>query len=548
MSLIQPNGSRLVDERRRRGFRRNERGVLEKLPLTHGFAKVVDSTVDPETAQEIYNLAKSLRMLSTDGLNVSEAKKIKDQADQIQTQLKILLEPLKPVAANIYSEAQRPDKSIRFYSEVSGLELCWRQGAHLSREQPGTNTVQRLTRGREHFALVSSKGANPQQWHDRAAGSVLAVDLRDFLSEMARDNDWVFKLKNNDGSSRFEVQLTSRKESLHILISPHRAVDQDSKFDGIVLTTTDGKSGSFPRLTLRDSTRAKIDGRKLHTQLHQGNGNDIFIEDYFQRMTHGYGSRARFSNHPISLRNAVLGLMNGELSFVGGVDGITKGFDSRIAYGLVDREQVAVVQDLVHRDLFYAERGRIAYDFVSRVPGFTMMLDEYNGSDARFGKGAVIYPIPDTKEASSEAWTSDLEVPKIVVNPSSQFLHGRQFLPTDWANTLVIFHSTNVESARQNRQGFFNWLHEQNNARPFGIPEYNYRDLGIKVEYSSQPKRIRSAMRSFLHEYELDLESVETPRADVAPNAPFDLKTNFLDWETGESMKGDRPGPIARDY
>lgn len=557
---IQPNPHRAQEERRRRGFYTDNNGRRVKKPLKHGFAKVVDDTVDQDVRESIHEKAVELRNLSLEGLSRAEAVVVKRHADTLQKELRKLLEPLKALQAKDYELVTRPDRSkVRLYSEISGLELRWRSGPEFSPDTSRT-TVQRLTRGRDHFALVGAANSHANLWHNRALGASISVDLRDYLYQMAQDNGWSFRLNNNEGTSRFDVTMSSSSASLDILISPHRPLDPKSDFTGVVLTTTDGQSEKFQRLTMRSAASATINGRKLHEQLHAGNGNKTYIEDYYQRMTLDRDGSPRFNHRPITLYQSVYGLMTGELAFVEGVDGICRGFDARTRYALVDREQVAIVQDLVKRDLFFAERRRIAMDFVSKVPGFTMYLDEHSHNESRWGKGAVIYPVPDPKESTTQEWTPQLGYKKIVVNPSATFLnhrangrYGQTFVQEDWENTLVIFHSTNKTSMASNRQGFYDWLKSQNDARPFdGTPEINLRDLGIEIFSSGIPKKIRAKMYSYLSEYQLDFSSeamhaqeASQPRTPVA-DPDFNFET-FINHETGGTVAIARPDdPPAR--
>ena len=249
-----------------------------------------------------------------------------------------------------------------------------------------------------------------------------------------------------------------------------------------------------------------MDVEETRERLRSGQGDTILIEDYVQTRalrkpeTRNQGGRTEnrpkpiFDRPPVKLGDAVIDLMGLEVVYVEGTHEIDNFvFRNASRFSIVPRADGNAIRTLINQNKYYADRRRIAKDFLSRHSGLTLEFDDRKEHAPRFGKGLVIFEPQKTRYGKSKTWSPDLDAHKVVINPYGQDLE--KFDPANWKDTLVIFHSRNKAQAKSQRRQFENWL--TNN----GVDK---NAVGLVTLHTSDPAKVRGNMYGYLKQPELE--------------------------------------------
>lgn len=568
-------------------LRVDEEGQIHLAPLANPYALKIDGNTDPEIAQEFQKLSVQLRELGKVLDSNGPSKKVEAEVAQISGRLEVLSQSLDIVPVEFYSQATNPE-NIHFYCDCCFLPLKWRNGPRIVVEPSMKQKLEDLSMlSDEELETLSAlsedelenlKSLNPVELrkvrdhfthtgfsksvHERGPGTSLAKYLRNYVYFLAADNGWSCELV--DGSKKTEVHLRlhnkEKNKKLDLLLAPFGKLDPESNFKGVIVTSSE-KSGMFKRLTIRGLTRAKLDVELTEEKLKKGNGDTLLIEDYVQlTASNGRDKTPRFIKPNIRFRDALIGLMNRDLEFVEGtheIDDFTFRKSSRFA--LARRSDGNVLRKLINDNRYYADRRRIASDIVERFPGHTVEFDDRKEHKPRFGKGIVVFPTQNVRGGRSTIWSQSLDVKKIVINPYSDELYKQEkFVPEDWKNTLVIFHSRDKDTAAQQRRSFGEWMRagirEANIARAKqGLLSITPESIGLEPFHSSVPSKVRGKIRGYLTQFEI-VENMgrggpfDDQSSTDANAMGYDLFAHGLGTETVESEVGERapePTPIG---
>lgn len=531
-------------EKVERGILRvGEDGRIHLAPLKNPFALKVDANhTDPELAKEFIELSTKLREL---GQSVSgnvidrrlerSIKKITDRLDELSSRL----DPV-PVESVVQGESK---EQHRYFCECCYLEMTWRNGPRNAIERSEKEKLGELAelseeeleelramsfedlewlrkqnpaefrKGRDYFSHLPTKGKDVI--HGRGPGVSLACDIRNYLEHVANRNGWEFEVLDNKNKSRILVQIRNKEKNTtkKFLIAPFGELlpTDDPK---AILITSSQKSGTAKRLTIRGLTSSSVDIEATRERLRSGQGDSILIEDYVQtKLLRFPNGRPKFERPPVKLGDAVVGLMRLEAIYVAGTHEIDDPiFKHAPKYSLIERADGNEMRKLIQRNMYYADRRRIAKDFLKRHSGLTLEFDDRKEHQPRFGKGLVVFEPKDTLYGKSKTWSPDLNTRKVIINPYGTSLE--KFRAEDWKDTLVIFHSRNKSQAQAQRRQFQNWLDRN------GVDK---DEIGLVTLHTSDPAKVRGNMYGFLKQPELDFKISEYENIDGSPfGDPFD--------------------------
>ncbi len=521
-----------------------EDGQIHLAPLRNPFALKVDVMLtDPEVAKEFIELSQKLRGLGQHVQeNVVDAQ-VEESIKQISLQLDKLSEQLDPVP--VESVIQGEDKvRHRYFCECCFIEMTWRNGprnpiersenvklgelAQLTDEEleelramsyEDLEILRRMNpvefrKGRDYFAHLPTKGKD--YIHDRGPGVSLAKDIRNYLELVAHRNEWEFEVLDNKNKGRILVQITNKEKNMvkKFLIAPFGQLCEkdDPK---TILVTSSQKSGTARRLTIRGLTSSSVDIQATRERLRSGQGDTILVEDFVQTRLSLHAARnansaqntnptLRFDRPPVKLGDAVVEIMRFKAIYVEGTHEIDNFvFRNGPKYSLIDRSDGNAIRTLINRDMYYADRRRIANDFLARHAGLTLEFDDRKEHAPRFGKGLVIFEPKKTRYGLSKTWSRDLETRKVVINPYGAALE--KFNSADWGDTLVIFHSRNKNQARYQRRLFEDWLNK------YCVDK---QEIGLVTLHTSDPAKVRGNMFAYLKQPELEFMISEYPDTD----------------------------------
>jgi|GEM_PF-3823734 hypothetical protein len=547
-----------------------EDGKIRLLPLKNPFALKVDAHhTDPETAKEFIELSTKLRELGQSVTGNVVDLKLQRQIKEVTKRLAKLSERLDPVPVESVIQGEEKEQH-RYFCECCFIEMTWRNGprneieksekvklgelAELDEDElqelrdmsfEDLESLRRLNpsefrKGRDYFAHLPTKGKD--YIHDRGPGVSLAKDIRNYLELVAHRNEWDFEVLDNKNKGRILIQISNKEKNTKrkFLIAPFGALSPEDDPQTILITSSQ-KSGTARRLTIRGLTSSTVDVEATRERLQSGQGDMILIEDYVQtRLSRGNGrdssgrkTTPRFDRPPVRLGDAVIGIMRLELTHVKGTHEIDHfAFKYAPKYSLIDRADGNAIRTLINQNMYYADRRRIAKDFIVRHSDLTLEFDDRREHQPRFGKGLIVFQPKDTKFGKSKTWSQDLNTRKVVINPYGVSLE--KFNAADWKDTLVIFHSRNKSQAAAQRRQFQTWL-EQN-----GVDKAS---IGLVTLHTSDPAKVRGNMFAFLKQPELPFAISEYPDRDGSPfGDPFDpvVVEPELDFETSsiEASRG----------
>jgi len=537
-------------------LRIGEDGRIHLVPLKNPFALKVDpKTTDPETAKKFIELSERLRELGNDiSGNVLETR-LERQIKAITDQLDKLSDRLDPIP--VEDVIQGEDKEgQRYFCECCYLEMYWANGSRVPKERSEKEKLGELAElsddelaelramsfeelewlrrrnpaefkiGRDNFKHYPIKDKNGDLIHDRGPGVSLARDIRNYLELVAHRNEWEFEVLDNKNRGRILIQIKNKEKNTKkkFLIAPFGELlpSDDPK---TILVTSSRKSGTARRLTIRGLTSSSVDVEETRERLRSGQGDTILIEDYVQTRalrkpeTRNQGGRTEnrpkpiFDRPPVKLGDAVIDLMGLEVVYVEGTHEIDNFvFRNASRFSIVPRSDGNAIRTLINQNKYYADRRRIAKDFLSRHSGLTLEFDDRKEHAPRFGKGLVIFEPQKTRYGKSKTWSPDLDAHKVVINPYGQDLE--KFDPANWKDTLVIFHSRNKAQAKSQRRQFENWL--TNN----GVDK---NAVGLVTLHTSDPAKVRGNMYGYLKQPELEFGIEEHDGAEDSPfGDPFD--------------------------
>jgi len=332
----------------------------------------------------------------------------------------------------------------------------------------------------------------------------LAKDIRNYLELVAHRNEWDFEVLNNKNKGRILVQITNKDKNMKkkFLIAPFGELSPTDDPQTILITSSQ-KSGTARRLTIRGLTSSSVDVETTRERLRAGQGDTILIEDYVQTRLPAIGNGSvvsgrkptpRFDRPPVKLGDAVVEIMRFRAVYVEGTHEIDNFvFRNAPKFSLIDRSDGNAIRTLINRNIYYADRRRIAKDFLGRHSGLTIEFDDRKEHTPRFGKGLAIFEPKNTRYGKSKTWSQDLEARKVIINPYGSSLE--RFDPANWKDTLVIFYSRNKSQASSQRRQFQNWL-EQN-----GVDK---NAIGLVTLHTSDPAKVRGNMFAYLKQPELE--------------------------------------------
>lgn len=553
------------------GFLRvGEDGRIHLVPLKNPFALKIDlRTTDPKVAEEFIELSAKLREIGKDVTGNIVEKALEDRIKEISKELEKLSERLDPVPVESVIQGEGPGE-VRFFCECCFLEMTWRNGrrdpiekseksklndlAELSDEEltelraMNDDELESLRgliplefrKGRDYFAHLPSKGMD--FIHERGPGISLAKDIRNYLEHVANRNDWEFEVLDNSNKGRILVQINNREKNKKqkFLIAPFGQLSPEDGKD-IILISSSQKSGRTPRFTIRGLTSSSVDIERTRERISSGRGDTIFIEDYVQTVLPRSSSAnqdsrrklpPRFERRPIRLGDAVVERMNRELVIVKSTHEIDSFvFANSPRFSFTTRADGNALRTAVRNNWYYADRRRIANDFLSRHSGLTVEFDDRKEHTPRFGKGLVLFEPQKTRYGKSKTWSPSLNTRKVVVNPYAKSLE--KFDPLNWKDTLVIFHSRDKQAAASQRRQFETWM--ANN----GVEK---AEIGLVTLHTSDPAKVRGNMYGYLKQPELEFAISNYEDID---NSPFGDPLDPVEIQ-GDLGLGDQDGNEGR--